>query len=142
MVTQETFLAYYPQFRHFTPAIVLTDTLKRANARFSDFAEDADEARRLYTAHQLTLYAMTAPPSSVPSPGSDPLPPEVIASAGRAETSGKIASKRVGEVQITYASGSSLSSSGGSSLSSLSETAYGLQLLTLLRLYGWPRYVP
>ena len=141
MLTQEAFLAFYPQFRHFSPAPVLTEALRRANARFEDFAGDAEEARRLFTAHHLTLYAMTAPPSSVPPSSSDPLPPEVIASAGRAETSGKIASKRVGEVQVSYASSSALRADG-TALSALTQTLYGEQLLTLLRLHGGSRYIP
>ena len=43
---------------------------------------------------------------------------------------------------VSYTTGSYLSSSASSSLADLPETAYGLQLLTLIRQYGRPRYVP
>ena len=138
-MTQNEFLAYYPQFSGFTPAVVLTDAVSRANARFTDWeSSDAEHARRLYAAHQLTLYAFTAPPSG--SSGSVPM--EQIASMGRAEGSRQVASKKVGEVQVTYSSSSNLSSSASSALADLNETAYGIQLLTLLRMYSRSRYVP
>ena len=139
MLTQEAFLAFYPQFRSFTPSVVLPDILSRANARFSDFGKDAEEARRLFTAHHLTMYAMTALPSTAP-PGTPTS--EVISSAGRAEGASRIASKRVGEVQVTYASSSLSSSSSSGALASLNETAYGRQLLVLMSLYSHPRYIP
>ena len=138
-MTQNEFLAFYPQFSGFNPAVVLTDAIARANARFSDWdPADAEHARRLYTAHQLTLYAFTAPPSG----SSAPVSMEQIAAMGKAQSSQQIASKRVGEVQVTYSSRSNLSSSASSDLADLNETAYGLQLLTLLRLYSRSRYVP
>ena len=62
-MTQAEFTAFYPQFAGFTPAVVLTAYLRQANARFSAFAEeDAEGARRLYTAHKLTMYAGNALP--------------------------------------------------------------------------------
>ena len=61
-MTREEFLAFYPQFDGVAPGIVLDEYLRQANARFGDFGEDADEARRLYTAHKLTLWAVTALP--------------------------------------------------------------------------------
>ena len=138
-MTQNEFLAYYPQFSGFTPAVVLADAVSRANARFTDWEpSDAEHARRLYAAHQLTLYAFTAPPSG--SSGSVPM--EQIASMGKAEGSRQVASKKVGEVQVTYSSSSSLSSSAFSALADLNETAYGIQLLTLLRMYSRSRYIP
>ena len=61
-MTQSEFTAFYPQFAGFTPAIVMTTYIAQANARFSSFTpEDAEEARRLYVAHRLTLYAMSFP---------------------------------------------------------------------------------
>ena len=133
-MTVTEFTAFYPQFAGFTPAVVLSEYLRQANARFSAFtAEDAEEARRLYTAHKLTLYARTAlPEDSEPSRAA-------IASAGQAQQ--KIASKRVGEVSVTYSS-SSASSSVSADLADLTETAFGLQLLSLLRLYGRSLYIP
>ena len=138
-MTQNEFLAFYPQFSGFNPVVVLTDAIVRANARFSDWDPvDAEHARRLYTAHQLTLYAFTAPSSEVAAPSTM----EQIVAMGMAQSSQQIASKRVGEVQVTYSSRSNLSSSASSDLADLNETAYGVQLLTLLRMYSRSRYIP
>ena len=65
-----------------------------------------------------------------------------IAAAGQAQQ--KIASKKVGEVAVTYSSGTSSSSSvsARTDLADLPETSFGLQLLALLRLYGRSVYVP
>jgi hypothetical protein len=110
--------------------------IAQANARFSSFTpEDAEEARRLYVAHRLTLYARVALPDGT-TPGK-----AAIAAAGQAQQ--KIAGKKVGEVSVTYATGASSSSvSADTVLSDLTETAFGLQLLSLLRLYSITRYVP
>ena len=84
-MTQADFTAFYPQFTGFTPAVVLTTYIAQANGRFSSFApEDAEEARRLYTAHRLTLYARVAlPENTTPSKAA-------IAAAGQSQQ--KIAS--------------------------------------------------
>ena len=135
-MTQSEFTSFYPQFAGFTPAVVLTEYIRQANARFSSFTEeDAEEARRLYTAHKLTLYARTAlPDNAAPSKAA-------IAAAGQAQQ--KIAGKKVGEVSVTYATGASSSSvSASSDLADLTETSFGQQLLSLLRLYSMTRYVP
>ena len=135
-MTQSEFTSFYPQFAGFTPAIVLSTYIAQANARFSSFTlEDAEEARRLYVAHRLTLYARVAlPEGTTPSKAA-------IAAAGQAQQ--KIASKKVGEVSVTYATGASSSSvSASSDLADLTETSFGLQLLSLLRLYAMSRYVP
>ena len=134
-VTQSEFVAFYPQFQGFTPAVVLTTYIAQANARFSSFSpEDAEEARRLYTAHRLTLYARVAlPENTTPSKAA-------IAAAGQNQQ--KIASKKVGEVSVTYSSGTSSTSSAQTDLSDLTETSFGLQLLSLLKLYSLTRYVP
>ena len=135
-MTQVEFTAFYPQFAGFTPAIVLSTYIAQANARFSSFTpEDAEEARRLFTAHRLTLYARVAlPEGTTPSKAA-------IAAAGQAQQ--KIAGKKVGEVSVTYATGASSSSvSADTDLSDLTETSFGLQLLSLLRLYSLSRYVP
>ena len=43
-MTLAEFTAFYPQFAGFTPAVVLTEYLRQANARFSSFEdEDAEE---------------------------------------------------------------------------------------------------
>ena len=134
-MTQSEFVAFYPQFQGFTPAIVLTTYIAQANSRFSSFSpEDAEEARRLYTAHRLTLYARVAlPENTTPSKAA-------IAAAGQSQQ--KIASKKVGEVSVTYSSGTSSTSSAQTDLSDLTETSFGLQLLSLLNLYSMTRYVP
>ena len=135
-MTQSEFTAFYPQFTGFTPAVVLTTYIAQANARFSSFApEDAEEARRLYTAHRLTLYARVAlPENTTPSKAA-------IAAAGQSQQ--KIASKKVGEVSVTYSSGTSSSSvSVSTDLADLTETDFGLQLLGLIKLYSGTVYVP
>ena len=135
-MTQSEFTAFYPQFAGFTPAIVMTTYIAQANARFGTFSpEDAEEARRLFTAHRLTLYARVAlPDGTTPSKAA-------IAAAGQSQQ--KIASKKVGEVSVSYATGASSSSvSADTDLSDLTETSFGLQLLSLLRLYSMSRYVP
>ena len=134
-MTQEDFTAFYPQFAGFTPAVVLTTYVAQANARFGSFSpEDAEEARRLYTAHRLTLYArVSLPEGSTPSMSA-------IAAAGQSQQ--RIASKKVGEVAVTYSSGTSSASSVQTDLADLAETSFGLQLLSLLKLYSITRYVP
>ncbi len=135
-MTQAEFTAFYPQFAGFTPAVVMTTYIGQANARFESFSpEDAEEARRLYTAHRLTLYARVAlPENTTPSKAA-------IAAAGQRQQ--EIASKKVGEVSVTYSSGTSSSSiSTSTDLDDLTETSFGLQLLSLLKLYSFTRYVP
>ena len=134
-MTQEDFTAFYPQFSGFTPAVVLTTYVAQANARFGSCSpEDAEEARRLYTAHRLTLYARVAlPDGTTPSKSA-------IAAAGQSQQ--RIASKKVGEVAVTYSSGTSSASSVQTDLADLTETSFGLQLLSLLKLYSMTRYVP
>ena len=133
-MSEAEFTAFYPQFAGFTPAVVLSEYIRQANARFTGFVpEDAEEARRLYTAHKLTLYARTAlPDNAAPSKAA-------IAAAGQAQQ--KIASKKVGEIAVTYSSGAS-SSSVSADLADLPETSFGLQLLAFLRLYSRSVYVP
>ena len=119
----------------FTPPVVLTTYIAQANARFSFFSpEDAEEARRLYTAHRLTLYARVAlPDGTTPSKAA-------IAAAGQSQQ--RVASKKVGEVSVTYSSGTSSASSVSTDLADLTETSFGLQLLSLLKLYSLTRYMP
>ena len=137
-MTVPEFLAFYPQFADVFPEPVLNAFVESASLRFSDFGEDAEEARRLYVAHKLTLYARTVPASSGASGQGSAASYAALASSGDGT---RITSKRVDDVAITYASGAS-SSSGASSLRDLEETTYGLQLLSLLRLHAYPRYVP
>ena len=135
-MTQAEFTAFYPQFAGFTPVVVMIEYIRQANKRFSAFsAEDAEEARRLYTAHKLTMYARVALPDGVTPTKAQ------IAAAGQAQQ--KIASKKVGEVAVTYLSGTSSSSvSVQTDLADLTETDFGLQLLSLIKMYARPVYVP
>ncbi len=135
-MTAEEFTAFYPQFTGFSPAVVLTEYIRQANGRFSYFVpEDAEEARRLYTAHQLTLYARSAPPEGIPPTRT------ALASAGQAPQ--RITGKKVGEVSVTYATAASpASGSGLAEPVDLRETAFGLQLLAILRRYRRSLYVP
>ncbi len=135
-LTPGDFLAFYPQFSSFAQGVVLPEYLRQANARFSDFGADAEEARRLYTAHKLTLYSASCLPEGV----SNPTPAQIVA-AGRGSMQ-EIASKKVGEVSVSYSTSSSVSGSVSTSLGDLTRTVYGLQLLSLIRLYGFARYVP
>ena len=136
MLSAADFLAFYPQFSLFAQGAVLPEYLRQANARFSDFGEDAEEARRLFTAHKLTMYAAGC------LNGGTGEPTEIqLASAGRAALQ-EIASKKAGEVAVTYHSSSATSSGRYTGLNDLKETAYGVQLLTLLRLYGFAKYIP
>ena len=133
-MTQQEFTAFYPQFDGFTPAVVMAAYIAQANERFTAFSDtDAEEARRLYTAHKLTMYARVAVPDGVTPSKS------AIAAAG--QTQQKIASKKAGEVAVTYSSGAS-SSSVATDLADLPETDFGLQLLSLIRLYARSVYIP
>ena len=135
-MTQSEFTSFYPQFAGFTPAVVLTEYIRQANSRFSSFTEeDAEEARRLYTAHKLTMYARVALPDGVTPTKAQ------IAAASQARQ--KIAGKKVGEVAVTYSSGASSSSvSVQTDLADLTETDFGMQLLGLIKLYSRSVYVP
>lgn len=135
-MTEAEFISYYPQFAGFTPAFVLSSCIAQANARFSAFtAEDAEEARRLYAAHKLTLYARTALPDEIAATKAQ------IAAAGQPPQ--RITGKKAGEVSVTYAAGASPASSAASTvLADLPETTFGLQLLSLIRLYSRSVYIP
>ena len=135
-MTESEFKSYYPQFAGFTPAFVLSSCIAQANARFSAFtAEDAEEARRLYAAHKLTLYARTALPDEIAATKAQ------IAAAGQPPQ--RITGKKAGEVSVTYAAGaSSASSAASTALADLPETTFGLQLLSLIRLYSRSVYIP
>ena len=133
-MTADEFLAFYPQFGQLFPEIVLNTYLAQANTRFSDFGEDAEEARRLYTAHKLILYAMTMPSSLEAGGGVSSF--SALASSGEGR---RVTSRKVDDVAVTYSSGASVSASS-TTLADLAQTAYGQQLLTLLRIHSYPRY--
>ena len=52
------------------------------------------------------------------------------------------ASRKAGEVAVTYASGASSALAASTGLADLTETDYGLQLLSLIRLYSRSVYIP
>ena len=134
-MTEQAFLSFYPQFSAFPPPVVLREYLSQANTRFSDFDEpDREEARRLYVAHKLTLYSYTVPPAGEDSPARS------LSAAGKGASARQVASRKVGEVSVAYGSG--ITDKVSVFLTDLSETAYGLQLLTLLRQYSRSRYIP
>ena len=136
-MTTADFLAFYPQFDGVYPDIVLDSYVSLANARFDEYGEDMEEARRLYTAHKLTLYAKT-----VPSRGEDVSAGSSYSSLASAGDGARVTSKRVENVAVTYSSGGGSSSAAGSGLEDLMETEYGLQLLGLIRRFAYSRYVP
>ena len=135
-LTPSAFLAFYPQFSSFSQGVVLTEYLRQANARFSDYEEDMDEARRLYVAHKLTLYAAASLPEGVTAPTR-----AQIASSG-SSTRQEVSSKKVGEVSVSYSDRESASANVFTGLSDLKETLYGLQLLSLIRMHGFAKYIP
>ena len=124
-MTASEFLSFYPQFSAM-PESVLADFVRSANERFEYLGSDAELARRLFTAHRLTLYARTSAASGASA--------ETLSSAG---DNTMITSKHVGELSVSYGS---RGNTGGDS--DLSLTTYGIQLNSLLRIHGYSRYVP
>ena len=133
-MTRADFVALFPQFADFRPALALDSYLSLANARFSDFDADAEMARALFVAHYLTLYARAIPASSADESQ------QAIAAVG--DQTKQIASKKVGEVSVSYGTSSSSASVKATAFADLTETLFGRQLLTLIRLHSMPKYVP
>ena len=124
-MTRQEFITFFPQFSAVSAAV--TDAyIALAEVRFTDLEEDTEEARRLYVAHKLTLYARTFVASDASA--------EALSSAG---DNTMITSKHVGELSVSYGS---RGNTGGDS--DLSLTTYGIQLNSLLRIHGYSRYVP
>ena len=133
-MTREEFKALFPQFADFRPALALDSYLSLANARFSDFDEDAEMARALFVAHYLTLYARAIPASAADESQ------QAIAAVG--DQTKQIASKKVGEVSVSDGTSSSSASVKETAFADLTETFFGRQLLTLIRLHSMTKYVP
>ena len=134
-MTAETFLAFYPQFSTF-PCVVLEELVDQANLRFDEFLESTEEARRLYIAHKLTLYAQTYAPNmnGVPTVS-------VMSKLSGAGVSAQALSKSVGGVSVSKSEGSALSSISG--FGEWKQTEFGLQLITLAKIAtSGGRYVP
>ena len=126
-------MAFYPQFSGI-PSVVLNTTVEEANLRFEDCLDAAEKARRLYTAHNLTLWAQTA----IPVTGSETVPISRLAGAGVAA---QALSKSVGGVSISKSEGSALASIAG--YGELKQTEFGLQLIQLLKIAtAGGKYIP
>ena len=132
-MTVDNFVAFYPQFMG-VPEIVVSEYVDQSNLRFKDALDAAEEARRLYVAHKLTLWAQTALPvteSGMPSY-------KQLAGAGVAAQS---LSKNVGGVSVSRSEGSGVASISG--YGELKQTEFGLQLIQLLKIAtAGGKYVP
>lgn len=134
-MTSAEFLAFYNQFGAIPP-IVLEEYVAQSNLRFDEFLESAEEARRLYVAHKLTLYAQTWLPAQSGSPSV-----AGMASLKGAGVAAQSLSKSVGGVSVSKTEGSGVSSIYG--YGELKETAYGLQLIQLIKIAtAGGRYIP
>ena len=135
-MTSEIFLAFYPQFGAI-PSVVLNEYVDQSNLRFDDFHESAEEARRLYIAHKLTLYAQSFTPAQS---GSTPTIAGMSMLAG-AGVSAQALSKSVGGVSVSKSEGSAISSISG--YGEWKQTVYGLQLINLAKVgCAGGKYVP
>lgn len=135
-MTKEAFLEFYPQFNAFTNLVIAT-YVEQANARFDEFLDSAEEARRLYVAHKLTLYAQTYAPAS--SSGENPA--VAMAKIAGAGVSAQALSKSVGGVSVSKSEGSA--TSGLTGFAEWKQTEFGLQLIGLAKIaYAGGRYIP
>ena len=134
-MTSEVFLAFYPQFTG-VPSVVLNEYVDQANLRFDDFLDAAEEARRLYVAHKLTLYAQTyADYNSALAPAA------MMTKLAGSGVAAQALSKSVGGVSVSKSEGSALSSISG--YGEWKQTEFGLQLIGLAKIaVAGGRYVP
>lgn len=135
-MTSPEFLSFYPQFGSI-PENVLREYVKQSNARFDEFCDAAEEARRLYVAHKLTLYAQTF----APAPTGSENPGVVMTRLAGAGVSAQALSKTVGGVSVSKSEGSA--TSGLSGWAEWKQTEFGLQLIGLAKTaYAGGRYIP
>lgn len=135
-MTSGEFLAFYPQFSS-VPSVVLNTYIEQANNRFDEFCDATEEARRLYTAHKLTLYAQTY--AATPTEGENP--GVVMSRLSGAGVSAQALSKSVGGVSVSKSEGSALS--GLSGYAEWKQTEFGLQLIGLCKIaVAGGRYIP
>ena len=132
-MTKEAFLTFYPQFAA-VPDAVVTEYVNQANARFGDFLDMTEEARRLYVAHKLTLYAQTYSDVTQQTPAAIGM--KKLAGSGVAA---QALSKTVGGVSVTKSEGSAVS--GISGFAEWKQTEFGLQLISIARLMT-PTWIP
>lgn len=134
-MTREDFLAFYSQFAA-VPEVVCNEYIRQAELRFGDFEDMTEEARRLYVAHKLTLYAQTYAEVAEGTPA--------VASMKKLAGSGVAAqalSKTVGGVSVSKSEGSATQGIAG--FAEWKQTEFGLQLIGLARIYAFGgRWVP
>ena len=119
------------------PHVVIETYAEQSNVRFDEFADAAEEARRLYIAHKLTLYAQTY----APRPGSGENESTIMARISGAGVSAQALSKSVGGVSVSKSEGSA--TSGLSGYAEWKQTEFGLQLIGLAKTaYAGGRYIP
>lgn len=134
-MTSGEFLAFYPQFGAI-PSVVLDEYVAQSNLRFDEFLDSEEEARRLYIAHKLTLYAQTYSPEQ--SGTATPIGMSALKSAGVAA---QALSKSVGGVSVSKTEGSALASITG--YGEWKQTEFGLQLINLAKIaVAGGRYIP
>lgn len=126
-MTKAEFLTYYPQFGAI-PEMVMCEQIKQSNLRFKDCLDSAEEARRLYVAHKLTLYAQTF----AVAPDENESANVAMSRIAGAGVSAQALSKNVGGVSVSKSEGSALSSIDG--FGELKQTEFGLQLIQLLKI--------
>ena len=124
-MTAQIFLAFYPQFAG-VPEIVRNEYVDQSNLRFKDCLDAAEEARRLWIAHKLTLWAQTVIP--VAAEGEAPSMRQLAYGGVAAQA----LSKSVGGVSISKSEGSGIGSISG--YGELKQTAFGVQLIQLLKI--------
>ena len=134
-MTSVAFLAFYPQFGA-VPTVVLDEYVEQSNLRFEEFLESTEEARRLYIAHKLTLYAQTFAPAQ-----SGETTAAGMAKLSGAGVSAQALSKSVGGVSVSKSEGSALASISG--YGEWKQTEFGLQLINLCKVASaGGKYVP
>ena len=134
-MTKEEFLAFYPQFTPI-PTVVIEEYVQQSNSRFDEFCDAAEEARRLYVAHKLTLYAQTYAPDGTGLPVA-----VAMSKLSGAGVSAQALSKSVGGVSISKSEGSATSGLAG--WAEWKQTEFGLQLIGLAKIaYAGGRYIP
>ena len=134
-MTSDTFFKFYPQFGSIDDYVV-QEYVNQANVRFDEFMDAAEEARRLYVAHKLTLYAQTY---ANPSTGGNPA--AMMAKIAGAGVAAQALSKSVGGVSVSKSEGSALSSISG--YGEWKQTEFGLQLIGLAKIaVAGGRYIP
>lgn len=114
----------------------MDEYVEQSNLRFDHCLDAAEEARRLYIAHKLTLYAQTYAPAQTGE--ATPQGMSKIAGVGVAA---QALSKSVGGVSVSKSEGNALASIGG--YGELKQTEFGLQLINLLKIAtAGGKYIP